>query len=113
MGRARKNGSTIAAARAAVAIWADLATGQLRLTDPGAFFFRTGIDDPATWSDEQFQFAFDDLDAEKSPINYVSFAKGTVIPDGASTAGASGHRNTWRIAYTIEPVRDWVLRWSR
>ncbi|MBO0904241.1 PHB depolymerase family esterase [Jiella sonneratiae] len=66
-----------------------------------------------TWSNEQFQFAFDDLDAEASPINYVCFAAGTVIPEGESTAGASGHRNTWRIAYSIEPLREWIFRHSR
>jgi predicted peptidase len=62
------------------------------------------------WTDEQFRFAFDDLDAEGARINYVTFAAGTVIPEGESTAGASGHRNTWRIAYSIEPIREWLLR---
>lgn len=65
------------------------------------------------WSDDQFRFAFDDLDAEASPINYVSFAAGTVIPPGESTAGASGHRNTWRIAYSIQPIREWLFRQSK
>ena len=63
-----------------------------------------------TWSDEQYRFAFDDLIAEGARINYVSFAKGTVIPEGASTEGAAGHRNTWRLAYSIEPIRAWLLR---
>ncbi|WDS34837.1 hypothetical protein [Pseudoxanthomonas sp.] len=63
-----------------------------------------------TWSAEQFRAAFDKIDAECSPINYVTFAKGTVIPKGDSGAGASGHRNTWRIAYTIEPIREWIFR---
>lgn len=63
-----------------------------------------------TWNDDQFQFAFDDLIAEGARINYVSFAAGTVIPEGASTQGAAGHRNTWRLAYSIEPIRAWLLR---
>lgn len=63
-----------------------------------------------TWSDDQYQFAFDDLTAEGARINYVSFAKGTVIPEGESTEGAAGHQNTWRLAYSIEPVRAWLLR---
>lgn len=54
--------------------------------------------------------AFDKIDAEASPINYVTFAPGTVIPEGQTTAGASGHGNTWRIAYTIEPIREWIFR---
>ena len=63
-----------------------------------------------TWSEEQFRTAFEAIDAKDTPINYVSFEKGTVIPAGESTAGASGHRNTWRIAYTIEPIREWIFR---
>ncbi|PRX08500.1 UNVERIFIED_ORG: putative peptidase [Martelella mediterranea] len=63
-----------------------------------------------TWNEDQYQFAFDDLVAEGARINYVSFAAGTVIPEGASTEGAAGHRNTWRLAYSIEPIRRWLLR---
>lgn len=66
-----------------------------------------------TWSAAQFRAAFDKIDAEGSPINYVTFRKGTVIPPGDSTAGASGHRNTWRIAYTIAPIREWIFRQRR
>ncbi|OCP20541.1 MULTISPECIES: peptidase [unclassified Ensifer] len=67
----------------------------------------------ARWSAEEFRVAFDEIDAEASPINYVTFAPGTVIPEGESTAGASGHRNTWRVAYTIEPIRAWIFRQRR
>lgn len=45
-----------------------------------------------------------------SNVYYVAFKKGTVIPAGQSTAGAAGHRNTWRIAYTIEGIRDWLFQ---
>lgn len=62
------------------------------------------------WNKDQYQFAFDDLNAEGAQINYVSFAKGTVIPEGARTGGAAGHQNTWRLAYSIEPIRAWLLR---
>lgn len=65
------------------------------------------------WDKTAFRTAFDKLDADHSPINYVAFRKGTVIPPGTSTAGASGHRNTWRIAYTIEPIREWIFRQSK
>jgi predicted peptidase len=81
------------------------------LEDAGATISRAIWD--GTWSAEQFRFAFDDLDAEAARINYVSFAAGTVIPEGETTAGASGHRNTWRVAYTIEPIREWLFRQSR
>jgi predicted peptidase len=63
-----------------------------------------------TWTTQQFRSAFDTIDREGTQINYVTFEEGTVIPPGQTTAGASGHRNTWRIAYTIEPIREWVFR---
>ncbi|MCG8710768.1 peptidase [Brenneria sp. 4F2] len=63
-----------------------------------------------TWTSEQFRRAFDKIDAQNSAINYVAFREGTVIPPGQSAAGASGHRNTWRIAYSIEPIREWIFR---
>ncbi|MBP1806674.1 hypothetical protein [Rubellimicrobium aerolatum] len=78
------------------------------LEDTGATVSRAIWD--GTWTAEQFRFAFDDLDAEGARINYVSFAEGTVIPEGQSAAGASGHRNTWRVAYAIEPIREWIFR---
>ncbi|WP_319498761.1 prolyl oligopeptidase family serine peptidase [uncultured Cohaesibacter sp.] len=62
------------------------------------------------WNADQFRFAFDDLNAEGAKINYVTFAEGTVFEEGADRAGASGHRNTWRLAYSIEPIREWLLR---
>lgn len=66
-----------------------------------------------TWSAQAFRAAFDRIVAEGNPINYVTFRKGTVIPPGQSTQGASGHRNTWRIAYTIEPIREWLFQQHR
>jgi predicted peptidase len=63
-----------------------------------------------TLTADQFRAAFDNIDAEGSPINYVAFRQGTVIPEGQSAAGASGHRNTWRIAYAIAPIREWIFR---
>ncbi len=63
-----------------------------------------------TWDDNQYQFAFDDLMTEGAPVNYVSFAEGTVFEPGADTGGASGHRNTWRLAYSIPQIRNWLLQ---
>lgn len=63
-----------------------------------------------TWNAERMRAAFERIDRERAPINLVSFAKGSVIPPGQSAAGASGHRNTWRLAYGIEPIREWLFR---
>ncbi|KAA9001334.1 peptidase [Affinibrenneria salicis] len=65
------------------------------------------------WTAEQFRAAFDKIDVANSPINYIALRKGTVIPEHQSAEGASGHRNTWRIAYTIEPIREWIFRQQR
>lgn len=63
-----------------------------------------------TWTPAQFRAAYDRLHADANQINYVALRKGTVIPPGQSAAGASGHRNTWRIAYDIAPIREWLFR---
>jgi predicted peptidase len=63
-----------------------------------------------TWTADNFHAAFQKIDAERSPINYVAFRKGTVVPLGQSLAGAGGHRNTWRIAYSIPEIREWMFR---
>lgn len=62
----------------------------------------------ATWTDTQIQFAFDDLIAEGADINFVTYAKGTVL-DGEPAQGANGHLNTWTYAYAIPQIRAWLL----
>nr|WP_321459733.1 PHB depolymerase family esterase [uncultured Cohaesibacter sp.] len=62
------------------------------------------------WNSEQVRSAFNKLDAELARINYVTFTKGSVFEEGESREGASGHRNTWRVAYSIEPIREWIFR---
>lgn len=62
-----------------------------------------------TWNVDQYRFAYDDIMAEKSQINYTVFVKDSVFRETDSRAGASGHRNTWRIAYSIEPIREWLF----
>lgn len=53
------------------------------------------------------------MEAEGSPINYVALERGTVVPLGQHDDGGSNHTNTWRIAYTIEGIRDWMFRQRR
>ena len=42
----------------------------------------------------------------------VSFAKGSVFKTEAeaSAGGASGHTATWKYAYGIAPVLDWIFQ---
>lgn len=62
---------------------------------------------------EEFDAAVDAMVAEGSPINYVAFQSGTVVPEGQTDDGGSNHINTWRIAYTIEGVREWIFKQHR
>lgn len=65
------------------------------------------------WDAEQYRFAYDDLIAEQRRIKYTAFVKESVFDDDSSREGASGHRNTWRIAYSIEPIREWLFKQSK
>ncbi|OOF56346.1 prolyl oligopeptidase family serine peptidase [Rodentibacter myodis] len=78
-----------------------------RLAQEGAKISRAEWN--GTWNADQYRFAYDDLIAENSPINYTIFAKDTVFRETDSRQGASGHRNTWRVAYSIEPIREWLF----
>ena len=65
------------------------------------------------WSDVEFDAACAVLRGQGAQVNYVALAAGTVLPAGASTEGASAHRATWPIAYTIGGVRDWLFAQSK
>ncbi|MFD3924750.1 alpha/beta hydrolase-fold protein [Streptomyces sp. NPDC058614] len=68
----------------------------------------------ATWDGQSTaaQFAADvrSLKAQKAPVNYASFQTGTTVESGS---GTSAHMGTWRIAYTIPGIRDWIMQQSR
>lgn len=63
----------------------------------------------ARWNADEYRFAYDKIVSQGNPINYTVFAKDTVFLPGADKKGASGHRNTWRVAYSIEPIREWLF----
>lgn len=67
----------------------------------------------ATWdgraSTEEFVSDVNKVLAEHSDIQYTVLKKGTVVPEGMADDGGSNHICTWRIAYTIEGVRDWLF----
>jgi predicted peptidase len=44
---------------------------------------------------------------EKANIKYVVFEKGTVFPEGKPSG--MEHMATWKVAYNIEGVRDWLF----
>lgn len=47
--------------------------------------------------------------AEGNNINYTTLIKGTVVPAGFPDDGGTNHIFTWRIAYKIEGLRDWLF----
>lgn len=67
----------------------------------------------ATWSGlstpAEFAAEVSKMMAEDTNIKYTVLQKGTVVPAGQTDDGGSNHTNTWRIAYTIEGVRDWLF----
>ncbi|WP_329316495.1 hypothetical protein [Streptomyces sp. NBC_01262] len=60
------------------------------------------------------QFAADvrNMRAQHAPVNYAAFLTGTVLPPGSTGGGGSAHMATWRTAYTIPGIRDWIMRQS-
>ena len=51
--------------------------------------------------------------AGNSNIKYTVFAGDSVVPDGMAAGPGSNHTCTWRVAYSIEAVRDWLLTENR
>jgi predicted peptidase len=58
------------------------------------------------------QFAADvrSMQAQHTPVNYATFAPGTV---STATDGGNAHTGTWQVAYQIPEIRDWIMRQSR
>lgn len=46
-------------------------------------------------------------------INYVALRRGTVVPTGQPDNAGANHTNTWRLAYSIPGIRDWLFRQHR
>lgn len=65
----------------------------------------------AQWMAAEFAEAFAKMDAEHANINFVHFAKGSVFKSEAeaNAGGASGHTATWKYAYNIAPIREWIF----
>jgi predicted peptidase len=67
----------------------------------------------ATWSgrasSEEFAIEVRKMIAEGNNIKYTVFAEGTVVPEGLPDDHRNNHIYTWRVAYTIEGLRDWLF----
>ncbi|PVX32667.1 putative peptidase [Pasteurella langaaensis DSM 22999] len=63
----------------------------------------------AQWSQEEFQQAFNQLTSVNANVYFVVFEKGSIFTDKNEKIEESAHRNTWKYAYSIEPIRDWIF----
>jgi predicted peptidase len=67
----------------------------------------------ATWngqaSAEEFALDVSKMIAEGNNIKYTVLARGTVVPEGQRDDPGNNHVHTWRIAYAIEGLRDWLF----
>ena len=70
-----------------------------------------------TWSGlsdaAQFDAEVKAMRSRNANINYTVLQKGTVVPAGQTDNTGANHVNTWRIAYTIEGMRDWLFEQRR
>ena len=69
----------------------------------------------AQWSPAEFQAAFEQIAVQNANVNFIAFAKGTVFKTAAESnaGGASGHTSTWKYAYNIVPILDWIFQQSK
>lgn len=58
---------------------------------------------------EQFDAGVKAMEATGTPINYVALKKGTVVPVGQTDDAGANHVNTWRVAFAIDGIRDWLF----
>jgi predicted peptidase len=76
----------------------------------GATIARASWDGRATAA--EFDTSVRDVEAAGAAIIYTTFRPGTVDADGA-TDPLSEHLSTWRVAYAIPAIRDWVMAQRR
>lgn len=62
----------------------------------------------ATWSADELSAAIAKELAEGNSINFVTWKKGTVLPEGTAE-GTSEHMYSFDYAYKTEAVRDWLF----
>ncbi|WP_406353197.1 hypothetical protein [Streptomyces sp. NBC_00658] len=100
-------------------IWAVVSQGDTKaypgmtgimdtLADEGAKISRAVWDGQSTVS--EFAPLAAEMSAKGTPVNFVALKKGTVVWPGPSDDSGSNHICTWRAAYTIEGIRDWLFQ---
>lgn len=80
-----------------------------KLEESGAKVSRAVWDGQSTA--EQFAEEADKMIAEDTNVKYAVFKLGTTVPEAlrGKTKQSNEHRGTWRIAYNIAGIRDWLF----
>lgn len=65
------------------------------------------------WNGEQWRDHVASITAQGNRVIYTVLARGTVVPEGQVDNGGSNHMNTWRIAYTVPEIREWIMQWTK
>lgn len=63
----------------------------------------------ATWSEEEFASAVEEMRAEGNNIKYTAFALGTTWDGDPAEEDPNEHNSSMHVAYDIEGVRDWLF----
>lgn len=68
----------------------------------------------SSWSaelseDEQNEKA-KEAEASGTSVNFTVLDSGSMIPDGVTDADVTEHMNTWRVAYSISEIRNWLFQ---
>ncbi|MFD7131672.1 hypothetical protein [Streptomyces sp. NPDC059894] len=64
----------------------------------------------AQFTQAEYAAAVRAIEAQKAPVQYTTFRAGTVA--GTSGGAGSEHNGTWKYAYSIPGIRDWLFRQS-
>ncbi len=66
----------------------------------------------ATWTEDQIAEAAQELFAAGTKANYITWVKGTVLPEGTAE-GTSEHMFSFDYAYKAAPVREWLFEQTK
>ncbi|MCD8154085.1 MAG: hypothetical protein LUF78_05285 [Clostridiales bacterium] len=71
----------------------------------------------AQWSaaltDEEQEQLVTEQASTGTPINWTIFDTGTVMRDDVTSSDAAEHMNTWRVAYDLDTVREWLFEQTK
>ena len=100
-------------------IWMICSGGDVR-SYPGMTTIEDAVESAGTdvtdssWSaelseDEQNEKA-KEAEASGTSVNFTVLDSGSMIPDGVTDADVTEHMNTWRVAYSISEIRNWLFQ---